>query len=88
MIPGLVLYTRQGCHLCDELRGRLKAGGLATEPWSVCDVDQDEGARALYGRRLPVLVRDGRILLEGRPDEATLVRVVHALRRETEGTTR
>lgn len=75
----IVLYTRRGCHLCEELRERLRLWGLDPAPWTVRDVDRDAEARARYGRRLPVLVVDGRVLLEGRPDDETLARAARAL---------
>lgn len=52
----LTLYTRAGCHLCDEMKAALAP--LAREfgaPISEVDVDQVDELRALYGDDVPVL---------------------------------
>jgi hypothetical protein len=75
----VVFYTRRGCHLCEELRERLRARGLDPGRWPTCDVDRDPEARARFGPRLPVLTLDGRVVLEGRADEPALARLVRLL---------
>ena len=67
--PALVLYVRDGCHLCDqflielslELGGDL--GGLR-----VVNVDTDPGLAARYGLRVPVLEWAGEVAGEGQFD--------------------
>ncbi|MBM4011323.1 MAG: glutaredoxin family protein [Planctomycetes bacterium] len=69
-----LLYTRRGCHLCEEAEDLLAVWRVKVE---LVDVDSDAAALAAYGARVPVLVRDGTVVLEGRFDEravATLVR--------------
>ncbi|MFM7412985.1 MAG: glutaredoxin family protein [Planctomycetota bacterium] len=69
-----LLYTRRGCHLCEEAEDLLAVWRVKVE---LVDVDSDAAALAAYGARVPVLVRDGTVALEGRFDEravATLVR--------------
>jgi len=63
----LLLYSRRGCHLCEEAEDLLAAWRCAVE---VIDVDADAAAAAAYGDRVPVLVRDGAVVLEGRFDDA------------------
>jgi hypothetical protein len=54
------VYSRPGCHLCEEFveeliplcRGRVRL--------VVADVDRDASLRAAYGQRIPVLCADGR----------------------------
>jgi hypothetical protein len=61
----LVLYVREGCHLCDRFLvdlGIELAG--AAEPLIV-DVDNDPGLAARYGLRVPVLEIDGVTAGEG-----------------------
>lgn len=64
-----VLYTRRGCRLCEEAEDLLVHHG-----WNVdlVDVDADVTLRARFGDRVPVLEVDGRVVAEGRFDEATL----------------
>lgn len=70
----LVLYTREGCGLCDEmlddLAGRLS--GQAVVDLELRDVDADDADRARYGLLVPVLVADGRPLCNGRLDPDVL----------------
>jgi len=69
----LVLYSRPGCLLCDEMAEAL-AEWLVGRPWSaeVVDVDGDPEAQARYGLLIPVLLLDGREVCRGRLDEGLL----------------
>ena len=66
---GIVLVTRQGCHLCDEALSTLKDLGVEPE---VRDVDLDAELYSLYDWRVPVVLADGRVVAEGRIDQAAL----------------
>lgn len=69
--PPLVLYVREGCHLCDEFLVELGLDlGPAGDGLAVLDVDADPDLAALYGLRVPVLAMDGAVLCEGRYDPA------------------
>lgn len=70
---GLLLYSRRGCHLCEAAEDLLAAWRCAVE---VIDVDADVAAAAEYGHRVPVLVRDGAVVLEGRFDDAGIARLL------------
>ena len=67
----LILYTRQGCGLCDRLEDMI-APYLARHQHELVrrDIDTNESYRLLYGDRIPVLTGDGQVILEGRPDDA------------------
>lgn len=71
----LVLYTRAGCTLCDELEERLARARLA-HPYALekVDVDRDPALREAYGLSVPVLTIDGRTLAKGRPGAGELER--------------
>jgi glutaredoxin len=47
------LYSREGCHLCDEMAAQLQALGVEFDK---VDVDSDPQLRLRYGRDVPVLV--------------------------------
>lgn len=69
-----LLYTRRGCHLCEQAEDLLASWRVPVE---LVDVDADAPALAAYGTRVPVLVRDEVVVMEGRFDErelATLLR--------------
>lgn len=56
----LTLYTRPGCHLCDEMKAvvRRVQGQVACELTEV-DISRDEALLKRYGRHIPVLVANG-----------------------------
>ena len=64
-MPVVTLYTRPGCHLCDEARREILAlgAGAAIELREV-DIDSDDGLLAAYLERIPVVEVDGRIVSE------------------------
>ncbi len=53
----VVLYTRAGCHLCDEAKQVLRDEGVE---FSTVDIDSDAGLRALYNEEVPVVFIGGR----------------------------
>ncbi|WP_433055963.1 glutaredoxin family protein [Dactylosporangium sp. CS-033363] len=57
MTARLTLYTRPGCHLCDEAKTVLDRVG---EPWDEVDIEGDEELEEEYGFRIPVLLLDGK----------------------------
>lgn len=59
--PKLTLYSRPGCHLCDEMKDA--AAPVAAEYGTVIDVvdiDQDPALQQEYGYEIPVLLVNGR----------------------------
>jgi glutaredoxin len=72
----LELYSRPGCHLCDELRGlceRLQ-GEFSLQLMEV-NIDADPTLQARYAEEIPVLFIDGRRAVKFRTTEAALRRV-------------
>ena len=58
----ILLYTRHGCHLCEQAEDMLALLGVAVV---LVDVDRDAEALARYDVRVPVLEIDGVAVLEG-----------------------
>lgn len=71
----VVLYTRIGCHLCDDARELLVRYGL--EPESV-DIDADPQLRERYDTCVPVVEIDGVERFRGRVNEILLRRLLQA----------
>ena len=73
----LLLYTRRGCHLCEAAEDMLATyvGPGAVE---IVDVDGESDLRCRYGSRVPVLVADGAVVMEGRFDEPQLARLLNS----------
>jgi predicted thioredoxin/glutaredoxin len=59
----IVLVTRQGCSLCEKALQALR--DLGHEP-ELADVDADERLHNLFDWRVPVVLRDGAVVAEGR----------------------
>jgi glutaredoxin len=69
------LYTRAGCHLCDEALAVLVRYGLRPD---VVDIDHDSDLVARYGDSVPVVLIDGRLRFRGRVEERLLRRLLRS----------
>lgn len=69
----VILYTRRGCHLCDDAKSLLVQSGLSPQE---VDVDGDHELRAQFGHWVPVVVIDGRIRFRGRVEPLLLRRLL------------
>jgi len=59
--PGLVLYYRENCHLCDSMRRDLaRLDVLAGSTWLEVDIDRDPGLIRRFDTLVPALFFDGR----------------------------
>jgi glutaredoxin len=65
----LRLFSRPGCHLCDDARAVLDRVG---EPYEDVDIDADDELFKRYLERIPVVTLDGEELFEFFADEAVL----------------
>ena len=73
-VTSVVLYTRPGCHLCDEARDtilRLRESGGGFELREI-DIDRDDELHARFLERIPVVEVDGEIVAELHADAAVL----------------
>ncbi|MEM8946375.1 MAG: glutaredoxin family protein [Planctomycetota bacterium] len=67
------LYTRTGCHLCDEAYQLLCQHGLV--PVEV-DIDRDESLREQFHTCVPVVAIDGKVRFRGRIEPVLLKRLI------------
>ena len=73
MTVELVLYSRPGCHLCDDMLMALRAlDSRRNLRVTVVNIDDDPALRDAYATRIPVLARADtqEVLCESRLDEA------------------
>ncbi len=71
----LTLYTRPGCHLCDDLKETLlRVRRRQAFEFREVDVSRDPALERRYGQDIPVLLIDGVETVRHRIDEADLVR--------------
>jgi thioredoxin-like negative regulator of GroEL len=81
----LVLYSRPGCHLCDEMKAEIARARLGSScALAEVDVDSDPVLAGRFGLSIPVLELEGRPLFKGRCTAAELERKVERARRERE----
>ena len=75
-MPKLQVFSRRGCHLCEQLieellpliRGRLEL--------AVCDIDTREDWRNEYDTRVPVVKYDGDLICQYHLDRDALTRIL------------
>jgi glutaredoxin len=75
----LTLYSRPGCHLCDEMKAVVQRVALAqAAPIAIeeIDISTDPGLVARYGVEVPVLLIDGRKAAKYRVTEGELARLL------------
>jgi glutaredoxin len=69
----VTLYSRPGCHLCDDARAMLERA-RAERPFELdeVDIDSDDGLLRRYLERIPVIALDGEEAFELVVDEPAL----------------
>ena len=65
-MTAVTLYSRPGCHLCDEARQAILGLRDEVPPFELREVNiaQDEDLMARYLERIPVVVVDGELASE------------------------
>jgi hypothetical protein len=79
VIPGgLVVVTREGCGLCEEMLHALAdlERTAALPPVTVVDVDSDPGLVRQFGLKVPVLLLDGSVICHYTLNSHELLRLV------------
>jgi len=73
----VTLYSRPGCHLCDEMKSVIARVG-ASVPLALDEIDISADTRLedLYGLEIPVLMIDGKKAAKFRVTEADLRRIL------------
>ena len=76
----VVLYTRQGCHLCETAHAQLRS---ARQRWgfrlTITDIDTRSDLSERYCNCVPVVAVDGRVRFRGRINEVLLTRLLRGL---------
>ena len=75
----LTLYSRPGCHLCEEMKAvvqRAARGADARVTIEEIDISNDPELEARYGLEIPVLLVDGRKAAKYRVTEQELARML------------
>jgi hypothetical protein len=78
LLPGLVVVSREGCGLCEDMLRELAELELAKSipPVSVVDVDSDPELTRQFGLKVPVLLLDGSPICHYTLNSKELLRLV------------
>ena len=75
----LTLYSRPGCHLCDEMKAIVQRVARSSEvPITIeeIDISTDPGLEARYGLEIPVLLVGGKRAAKYRITEQEMMRIL------------
>ena len=73
----LTLYSKPGCHLCEEVRALVdELQPLYDFAVEETDITRDPDLFARYRYEIPVLLKDGREIARGRVTEAELLNIL------------
>ena len=73
----LTLYSRPGCHLCDEMKVVVaRVAGAIPLSLQEIDISTDPTLEARYGLEIPVLLVEGKKAAKHRVTEAALARLL------------
>jgi len=75
-LPALTVYSRRGCHLCEQLIEELLPLVREQLDIEVIDVDSRDDWREKYDSRVPVIEFDGRLVCELSLDRDAVMRIV------------
>jgi hypothetical protein len=75
--PRFLVFTRDGCALCDEfIQGLAQALERTCEAFGIRDVDADATTARRFGFKVPVLTCDGHVVCHGHLDVAAVSRLI------------
>ena len=77
----LTLYSRPGCHLCDDMKAIVERVARTSTPEptiEVIDISTNPELEALYGLEIPVLLVNGKKAAKYRVTEDELLRILKA----------
>jgi glutaredoxin len=75
----VILYTRQGCHLCEPALQQLrKAQQRYAFGLSIVDVDSQSELQKQYGDVVPVVTVNGQLRFRGAVNEVLLARLLRS----------
>ena len=78
-LPAVVLYTRVGCHLCDEAKALLlKLRTQSAFEFQEVDIDQDPELQRRFNDEIPVIFIHGRKAFKYRIDPKQFLKRLHS----------
>jgi glutaredoxin len=80
-VIAISIYTRPGCHLCDEMKAAINRVSQSRSVPVVIeeiDISSDAELERRYGQEIPVLLIEGRKAAKYRVSEEELTRILSA----------
>ena len=80
-VIALTLYSRPGCHLCDDMKAIVaRVAQASVEPVTIEEIDISTNAalEGLYGLEIPVLLVNGKKAAKHRVTEEELRRILQS----------
>jgi glutaredoxin len=82
----VILYTRSGCHLCEEAKEEILAAGCSDEYWlEEVNIETDPALVERYGWEIPVIHINGIKAFKHRLTAAEFKRKLHRLSKNNRG---
>ena len=78
-MPTLTVYSRRGCHLCEQLLEELEPLVRGQADLVVTDIDNDSTLRAQYDTAVPVVACEGREICRYHLDRVAVLGAIGAL---------
>ncbi len=75
-MPELQVFSRRGCHLCEQLIDELVPLVQGRLELSICDIDTRDDWRNEYDTRIPVVKYDGAVICQYHLDREALTRIL------------
>jgi glutaredoxin len=80
MKPHVTLYTRAGCHLCEDAKATVMAARRRVEfEYEEVDIDRDAALRQLYNEEVPVVALNGIVVFRYAVDLEALIKRLSAI---------
>jgi thiol-disulfide isomerase/thioredoxin len=76
-VPALTLYSRPGCHLCDDMKAVVERVAQSVPlTIEVVDITTDPALEARFGLEIPVLLIEGKRAAKYRVSEDELTKIL------------
>ena len=81
-VAAVTIYSRPGCHLCDDAKAAIEASGCTGEfTLEEVNIDDVPALRDRYGHDIPIVLINGVKVFKHRVDPQEFKRKLHRLSR-------
>jgi glutaredoxin len=76
LVTGITIYSRSGCHLCDEMKALVYRVVAGTARIEEVDISTDPELESRFGLEIPVLMIGGKKVAKYRISEEALKKLL------------